>query len=89
MSAGGFCRCGKKHYVFVYGTLKRNQPNHHLLEKAIAAGNAKFVGSGKTAHKFPLVIATRYNIPFMLPCAGNGQVKRLANYRVMLESYNT
>lgn len=51
--------------VFVYGTLKRGQPNHYLMTDA-NNGSAKFVSNAKTTQKFPLVVATRYSIPFLL-----------------------
>ncbi|XP_018337897.1 PREDICTED: putative gamma-glutamylcyclotransferase CG2811 isoform X2 [Trachymyrmex septentrionalis] len=60
------------HRVFVYGTLKRGEPNHGLM-KDTAHGYAKFLGLGKTTIQYPLVIATKYNIPFLLkkPNTGN------------------
>lgn len=60
------------HRVFVYGTLKRGEPNHGLI-KDTANGYAKFLGLGKTTVQYPLVIATKYNIPFLLkkPNTGN------------------
>lgn len=60
------------HRVFVYGTLKRGEPNHSLI-KDTANGYAKFLGFGRTTVLYPLVIATKYNIPFLLkkPNMGN------------------
>lgn len=58
--------------VFVYGTLKLNQPNYHkLLDNA--NGEANLVKNGITNDKYPLVIGTRYNIPFLvdLPDVGH------------------
>lgn len=57
--------------VFVYGTLKRNQPNHYWFSKP-NCGYAQFASTGKTLTKFPLVVATRYNIPFLLNKPGCG-----------------
>lgn len=51
--------------VFVYGTLKNGQPNHHWLTTP-SNGYAKFLCLGRTIEKLPLVIGTRYNIPFLL-----------------------
>ncbi|KAL7737588.1 hypothetical protein ACLKA6_007702 [Drosophila palustris] len=51
--------------VFVYGTLKRGEPNHFWLTKK-ENGVSQFLAKGKTVTKFPLVIGTRYNIPFLL-----------------------
>lgn len=58
--------------VFVYGTLKSHQPNHFLLQKA-ENGFSKFISSAITTEKFPLVVATRYNIPFLLNKPGVGE----------------
>ena len=48
--------------VFVYGTLKRGEPNHHLMQKfGIFVEKAEIIGNYK------LVIGTNYNIPFLIP----------------------
>lgn len=60
--------------VFVYGTLKRGQPNHYLMNES-KNGSAKFIAKAKTIQKFPLVVATRYNIPFLLNKPGFGELK--------------
>ncbi|CAI9724073.1 Hypothetical predicted protein [Octopus vulgaris] len=57
--------------VFVYGTLKRGQPNHFVLEN-VTHGLAKFIGDATTALRYPLVVASQYNIPFLLPFEGKG-----------------
>lgn len=41
--------------VFVYGTLKRGEPNYHWLT-SLENGVAKFIGEGTTVKKFPLVV---------------------------------
>jgi len=60
-------------YVFVYGTLKRKEPNCQWL---LSEGSRKsnFVGNGKTKELYPLVIASKYNIPFLLDKPGVGKV---------------
>lgn len=57
--------------MFVYGTLKRNQPNHKLLTDH-TNGNATFLIDGNTIDRYPLLIGTRYNIPFLLNVNGTG-----------------
>lgn len=57
--------------VFVYGTLKQGQPNHKWLTDA-SNGVATFLATGTTTQQLPLVIGTRYNIPFLLNKPGTG-----------------
>lgn len=57
--------------IFVYGTLKRGQPNHHRMLDS-ANGEARFLSSARTVHKFPLVIGGPHNIPFLLDVPGQG-----------------
>lgn len=59
------------HKVFVYGTLKRGEPNHSWFKKE--NGFSKFLGIGTTLTQYPLIIGTQYNIPFILhePGVGN------------------
>lgn len=59
----------KLHKVFVYGTLKKGEPNHHWFAKA-KAGYYKYICDAKTVEKFPLIIGTDYNIPFVLYSPG-------------------
>ncbi|CAG7818967.1 unnamed protein product [Allacma fusca] len=59
-------------YVFVYGTLKHDEPNHHWLTNE-ENGKATFVTKGKTQTPYPLIIASRYNIPFLLDKPGTGK----------------
>lgn len=59
------------HRVFVYGTLKKGEPNHYWLTEE-KNGKATYIASGKTSIKYPLVIASRYNIPFLLDQPGVG-----------------
>lgn len=58
--------------VFVYGTLKRGEPNNHWLTNT-TNGLAEFFTQGKTKNQFPLVIATQYNVPFLLNSPGVGR----------------
>nr|XP_026488746.1 putative gamma-glutamylcyclotransferase CG2811 isoform X1 [Vanessa tameamea] len=59
------------HKVFVYGTLKRNEPNHHWLTNP-DHGVGQFISEGRTKTKYPLIIGTKYNIPFLLHSPGDG-----------------
>jgi gamma-glutamylaminecyclotransferase len=60
------------HRIFVYGTLKNGQPNHHHMENR-DNGTAKFVAHGLTDCSYPLIIGTRWNLPFLLYSPGSGQ----------------
>lgn len=57
--------------IFVYGTLKRGQPNHYRMFDT-SNGKAEFLATACTSQKYPLVIATQHNIPFLLNIPGNG-----------------
>ena len=57
--------------VFVYGTLKRDEPNHHYMEKA------EFLFKATTSERWPLVISSKYNIPFALYKPGFGKLEIL------------
>ncbi|GLV33571.1 uncharacterized protein CBL_21375, partial [Carabus blaptoides fortunei] len=69
------------HKIFVYGTLKKGEPNHHWFSK-IENGVVKFVCDAQTSEKYPLVIATKYNIPFLLSSPGIGNNIRGELYEV-------
>lgn len=58
-------------YVFVYGTLKNNEPNHYWLTDR-TNGVSRFVAKGKTNDTYPMLIATRYNIPFLVNLTTTG-----------------
>lgn len=67
--------------VFVYGTLKRAQPNHHHLLNA-SLGKAKFQGRYRTIRAWPLMIATEANLPALLPIENEGHAIEGEVYRV-------
>ena len=54
--------------IFVYGTLKNNEPNHHWLvaDDDSHHGHAELLGPGITLEPWPLVVVTQYNIPMLL-----------------------
>ncbi|CAG2165497.1 unnamed protein product, partial [Oppiella nova] len=62
-----------RHLVFFYGTLKKGQPNHHFMADDMKNGRCEYVCSGQTVDKWPMVIATRYNIPCLLFKKGQGK----------------
>ncbi|KAJ6703942.1 AIG2-LIKE (AVIRULENCE INDUCED GENE) FAMILY PROTEIN [Salix viminalis] len=51
--------------VFVYGTLKKDFPNHHLVQQLISQKEATYVGTCITHQPHPLVIGS-CGIPYML-----------------------
>uniref|UniRef100_A0A914EPQ5 Gamma-glutamylcyclotransferase family protein n=1 Tax=Acrobeloides nanus TaxID=290746 RepID=A0A914EPQ5_9BILA len=61
----------ERHLVFLYGTLKTGEPNHHVLNNP-DTGVHELIGIGHTIEKFTLVIATQFNIPFLLNEPGKG-----------------
>ncbi|XP_042369299.1 LOW QUALITY PROTEIN: gamma-glutamylaminecyclotransferase B-like [Plectropomus leopardus] len=67
--------------VFVYGTLKKGQPNYYRMFESVN-GKAEFLASARTTQKYPLVIAGKYNIPFLLNIPGKGHRVRGEIYRV-------
>ncbi|XP_054879197.1 gamma-glutamylaminecyclotransferase C-like [Poeciliopsis prolifica] len=60
------------HHIFVYGSLKRGQPNHPYMIDS-NNGKAEFLCPAVTVQKFPLVIATKYNLVFLLNLPGQGK----------------
>ncbi|KAF7669207.1 hypothetical protein LDENG_00233350 [Lucifuga dentata] len=68
-------------HIFVYGTLKKGQPNnYHMFDKA--NGKAEYLGSACTTEKYPLVIAGKYNIPFLLNIPSQGHRVQGEIYKV-------
>ena len=59
-----------KHMIFVYGTLKTGQPNHHVMRSI----GALYIGQARTLDKFPLIVGTQAKLPFLLYHPGHGQV---------------
>ena len=58
--------------VFVYGTLKKLQPNHHHLLNT-SLGGASYQGPFRTQESWPLIIATKANLPCLLPVKNLGK----------------
>ena len=57
--------------IFVYGTLKKNEPNNFELSNR----NATFVCDAVTVDKWPLIVATHLNLPFLLNKKNVGKVR--------------
>ncbi|KAJ4878091.1 AIG2-like family protein [Raphanus sativus] len=68
-------------HIFVYGTLKRNHPNHFLIEDLISKNDAVYVGQRTTRLSFPLVTGL-YGIPYLINRSGSGQRIRGELYAV-------
>uniref|UniRef100_A0A914DZ92 Gamma-glutamylcyclotransferase family protein n=1 Tax=Acrobeloides nanus TaxID=290746 RepID=A0A914DZ92_9BILA len=60
-----------RHLVFTYGTLKSGEPNHNIMIDP-NTGSYELIGTGQTKEKFPLIIASEFNLPFLLNDAGKG-----------------
>uniref|UniRef100_A0A3B4XGR1 Gamma-glutamylaminecyclotransferase n=1 Tax=Seriola lalandi dorsalis TaxID=1841481 RepID=A0A3B4XGR1_SERLL len=63
--------CFQMSRVFVYGTLKKGQPNYFRMFNS-TNGKAEFIASACTTEKYPLVIAGKHNVPFLLNIPGQG-----------------
>lgn len=74
------------HKVFVYGTLKKGQPNHYYLTEK-GNGVSRFYASGMTVDRYPLVIASYCNIPCILDKKGVGHVSSPLLYWMMFSKY--
>ncbi|GMR40969.1 hypothetical protein PMAYCL1PPCAC_11164, partial [Pristionchus mayeri] len=59
------------HRVFVYGTLKKGQPNYSVMSET--EGTFRPRGSARSVSCFPLVVGTQFNIPFVLDKPGEGE----------------
>ena len=63
------------HKVFVYGTLKKGQPNeHHMSTQGDFVSN--FISYARTVERRPLIIASDANVPMILDMEG-GHVSML------------
>lgn len=63
-------RGAHKNLIFVYGTLKRNHPNHLLLEDLISSNDAVYIGQRTTWLQYPLVTGL-YGIPYLINKSGS------------------
>lgn len=70
-----------EHYVFVYGTLKTNFHNNYLM-KMKENGSCRFIGNAATAEKWPLVVLTSFNLPFLLNAKEKGDNVKGEVYKI-------
>ena len=63
---------GEMFKIFVYGTLKRGEPNHHFM--CGGTGTARLLAEAKLTGRFPMVMNKNNGLPFMLPEEGRGEV---------------
>ncbi|VDM46413.1 unnamed protein product [Toxocara canis] len=67
--------------VFVYGTLKTGEPNCEVMRNP-KTGEHRLVGCARTVTRYPLLVASKYNIPFCLEQPGTGHRIRGEVYEV-------
>ncbi|KAK6947393.1 Gamma-glutamylcyclotransferase, AIG2-like domain [Dillenia turbinata] len=63
--------------IFTYGTLKRNFPNHSLIESLISAKRCRFISNCTTLNALPLIIGP-YSIPYLLNFPNAGGCHRVS-----------
>ncbi|KAE9554479.1 hypothetical protein FO519_002290 [Halicephalobus sp. NKZ332] len=59
------------HTVFVYGTLKRGEANERVMTNP-DTGKHIFLTPAQMVEKYPLIVASKYNIPFLINQKGEG-----------------
>jgi len=59
--------------IFVYGTLKRGQPNHYLIQQ-ISNGRHYFLGTALTVRPWPMVISPPNYAPCILDYPDHGEI---------------
>ena len=64
-----------KHHVFVYGTLKTGQPNSTHVMNNTDLGKATLLGRARSVDNYPMIIANRFNTPYVLYEKGKGKVR--------------
>ncbi len=55
------------HHVFIYGTLKRNYQNYHMI-----SAHVTYVGRFRTQQDFPMVVGGRWFSPYLINEPGQG-----------------
>ena len=67
----------QQHIVFVYGTLKYDQPNRRSLESVVGGQMRVLSKEASLTSRYPMVRATRLDIPFLLDKCGTGEVRQI------------
>ena len=69
--------------LFVYGTLKRGFPNAHEMPAGL-----EYLGTGITVNRYPLVVGSDMNIPFVLDLPEHNGASRVRGelYRTSSET---
>ncbi|XP_045208146.2 putative gamma-glutamylcyclotransferase CG2811 [Mercenaria mercenaria] len=67
------------HKVFVYGTLKKGQPNEYFMNMI---PSVEYLGTAETRTKYPLIIGGEWNLPMLLNREGEGKTVKGEVYRV-------
>lgn len=65
-AAAAVAPADNRHWVFVYGTLRRNHRHHDLLP------SSTFIGDFRTGTAYPRVVSTAYFGPVLLDIPGTG-----------------
>lgn len=60
-----------KHKVFIYGTLKKRQPNEYFMKQL---ESAVFMDNVITRETYPLIISGKWNLPMLLNVKSKGKV---------------
>ena len=66
-----FLQLMSRHLVFLYGTLKKGQPNEYLIKDL---KDVKYIGRAVTCQAYPLIIRAEWRLPHLLKVEGKGKV---------------
>jgi len=69
-------------------SLKKGFPNHSFLSNLPDGQLAKFISNAKTLNRYPLIVATPANIPFLLDAPSKGQQVQGEVYQVCRKTLN-
>ena len=71
------------HTVFVYGTLKKGERNEHVMTNP-ETGKHIFISAAQMVERYPLIVASKYNIPFLLNRKGEGFVNFIIQHSLII-----